>query len=347
MKKTMMNKKDAPKKTTPKSDFIVNESYDKLLEALGWLYYARCDQLTRLYYLPGSLTLIRERLRTLIEHKYVSYLSLISDGKNTRRIYALDGRGVSYLKDTGRIPEERYFRPSDVERSPFFLPHTLDVGDLMIAFALLAREDTRFQIVTRRHELDLKREKREEAHKVRILRTIGDKVVERNIYIYPDGFILLSMLGDDGKLRKFGVWLEIDRGTEMDNAKFKDRVRGIYAYYFTKSVNEDGKKSIKVSDAYIQKYGTSNLLVAYLVTQGGKQRMNHLCDLAQQELASTNEKAKIARIFRFAVAPQSWDFVEPETKTGKPIDVIRTLLFTPVWRVPFEGHELVPLVRVT
>ncbi len=323
----------AQKSAKAAKTFIVNESYDKLLAALGWLHYARSDQLTRLYHSPRSETLVRSRLRELVTHKYVSYLSLISDGKNTKRIYALAGRGMNYLKDTGRVPEDRYFRPSDIDRSPFFLPHTLDVGDFLIACEILVRNDPRFQIITRKHDLDLRREKRAEAQKTKIIKAVEDKVVEKKMYVYPDGFVLLSMSQGQDAPRKFGIWLEVDRNTKMDNTEFKDRIRGIYTYY--------------ASGEYEKKYGTKSLRVAYIITEGGHHRMRNLCELAQKELASTNEKAKVARIFRFAVAPPSWDYLDAEKRTGKPLDVVRNLFFNPVWHVPFEGHEQMPLLRIT
>jgi hypothetical protein len=157
---------------------------------------------------------------------------------------------------------------------------------------------------------------------------------------------LLSIRDDDGRVHKSGIWLEIDRNTSKDNAEFKDKIRGICEYFFTRTTNEHGHKILKPSEAYIQKYGTKSLTVAYLITEGGEQRMQHLCDLAKKELASTNERAMVARIFRFAMAPPSWDYLDPATKTGKPIDVVNQLLFSPVWQVPFEGHELLPLIRM-
>jgi len=217
------------------------------------------------------------------------------------------------------------------------------------------REDKRFQIVTRKHEIDLKREKNEEAQKVKFLRAVGNKVIEKSMYIYPDGFILLSMQKEDGTVEKSGVWLEIDRNTNMDGAEFKDRIRGIVEYYYTThevldengkvKVGDDGKPKmkVKISDEYIKKYGTTKLTVAYLITQGGQQRMKNLRELAQLELA--HDKEKVARLFRFAVVPESWDYVDPEQKTGKPIDVVRNLLFAPVWEVPHHGHEKMSLIN--
>ena len=73
--------------------------------------------------------------------------------------------------------------------------------------------------------------------------------------------------------------------------------------------------------------------------------MQNLHELARQELAE--EKAAVSRLFRFAVVPSSWDYVNPEKKEGRPLDVVRDLFFSPVWKVPFVDHADLPLLKVT
>jgi len=328
---TLKNKKQT------KKQFVITDPLDHMLDALGWLYYARADQITRLLYSPSSLTFVRAHLKRLCDENYVKSISIYSGSKPTPLIYTLSSKGMEYLKGTGRIPEDRRFRPSEVEVSPFFLPHTLDVNDFLIAFSSLAKQDRRFQMISRMHDIDLKREKRLEKDRVVFTKLVGDAVVEKKMYLYPDAFLLLSMeregTGESGqplKPRKFGLWLEIDRNSETDARKFKDRVRGIVSYH------SSGK--------YEEKYGTKSLVVAYLITQGGHHRMEVLRDLARLELASTNEKAHTSRMFRFIVVPSSWDYLDLEKKTGSPFAVAKALLLESGWAVPFVDHDLMPLL---
>src|SRR6266550_9191990 len=92
-----MNKNnEKSKKGKSKSKlFAITPVYHKLLVALGWLHYARCDMLTRLYYSPGMFGHTQVRLKELeredeekekeSEKKYVTYISINSNGKNTGR----------------------------------------------------------------------------------------------------------------------------------------------------------------------------------------------------------------------------------------------------------------------
>jgi len=94
------------------------------------------------------------------------------------------------------------------------------------------------------------------------------------------------------------------------------------------------------------KYGFKMPIVTYVITQGGQARADLLAELARVELASTGEKIRYSRMFRFAVAPSSWDYFDEKTKTGSPLEVARNVAFSKIWAVPFAGHELSELLRI-
>lgn len=310
----------------------------EILKSLSWLHYANAKQLTRLHLKVGSLTYMRDKLHTLAlpEQNFLKVFPLFVGLQQNVLIYTLGGRGMNYLKETGQVEKNRYFRPSEVARSPFFLPHTLAVNDFMIALQLVINNDANLHLIERKHEIDIKREQRKLSVKVTFPWLVGQDVIDQEMYIYPDAVFALEYRTEGTEdAKKYFLWLEIDRNTETNISDYRKRIRAIIQY-------------VKSGD-FEKLYGFKRPTIGYLVTEGGQARVNFLHAHAMKEIASTNEVKSYAQMFRFAPAPESWDFLDENAKDkkdkGTPLDVARNLIFGRIWSVPFVDNEKLPLLK--
>src|SRR5262249_51651364 len=112
--------------------FRMTPAYEILLRGsatvemgLYHLHLATAEQLCRLHYSPASLTLVKKRLKELVDAGYIQFD--IQPSKEVRKpyYYSLTGRGVRYLRDAG-MDEEAMPRPSKLEDTHgVFIDHEL------------------------------------------------------------------------------------------------------------------------------------------------------------------------------------------------------------------------------
>jgi hypothetical protein len=87
----------------------------------------------------SSLTYVREKLKSLVDAKYV--LPLAGRSVNMPRVYTLAVKGRKYAALLGKPPLSR-FRPSEQRElgdNFYFMKHTLAVSDVLIAARLLSQ----------------------------------------------------------------------------------------------------------------------------------------------------------------------------------------------------------------
>ena len=95
--------------------------------------------MTNVLYAPSSLTYVREKLKSLVDEKYV--LALAGRSVNMPRVYTLAGKGRKCATLLGR-PAVKRFRPSEQREAGdnfYYMKHTLAVSDVLIAARLLSQ----------------------------------------------------------------------------------------------------------------------------------------------------------------------------------------------------------------
>jgi hypothetical protein len=129
----------------------------KILIALAEYSYLTALQITRLLYSPGSLTYVKDKLKSLVDTGYA--LPLAGRRVNLPLIYTLSGEGRSYAAFLG-ISTGKRFRPSEEHEKAdnfYFMRHTLAVNDILIAARLLAETVPGIILNRMIQERDLKR----------------------------------------------------------------------------------------------------------------------------------------------------------------------------------------------
>ncbi len=249
---------------------------DRLLRAIYTYQFVSVQQLTRLFYHPGSLKYVRRRLKALSDAGYVQRLRLPSvTSGNTSYVYTLARKGITYLTAAG-YSEFGRFRPSEQRAHAYlFLTHTLAVNDFLIAAQLLERVVPAVKLVDMRHE--------------RMLRHSPVKVVtpkRETITIVPDGWLDFHV----GGRQRMSILLELDRGT-VEQRAFKRKLRGLVAYAL---------------GPYQTLFGSRSLTIAFATTAGAH-RLQLLRSWSEQALQEV-ELAEDADILLFTALPAGdWD----------------------------------------
>lgn len=285
-----------------------------LIISLSQYHYLTAEQITRLYFAPGSLIWVRsKRLKSLVDRGYIQLVRDETGKPVLPYVYTLDGLGVRYLKKLG-IETRRYFRPyQQIDKSIFFLKHTLAVNDVLIAAFLLARDVPEITLVDVQHELVLKTE----PCKVTYLKTTNGQVREVSKAFVPDGWLAIAVDTPPGrKPRRFGIWLEVDRGT-VERKQFKEKVRAILEY-------------IK-SGEYRKRFNNKTILVAFATT-AGQGRVEKMRLWIRDEVSRTQEKKWLSDLFLTTAIPQN---IEPGA-----------FFLEPVWYTPFDDKMVIPIVSL-
>ncbi len=286
------------------STFHMRPYYDVLLRGteqlevgIYQLHLTTAEQLCRLHYSPGSLKMVKRRLKALADNGYVQvsayavkYRSIHGNPRHTTRYaYVLGPKGAQYLATLGMEVHPAWRPAKEEDRDDEFMKHTLQLNDVIIAAAKIRDTNSRLYLADFRHERELKRQ----PYKV----TIGN----RSYGLIPDAYLDFRRV--DSVLH-FPVLLEHDNGTE-EHDYFKRKVRAYLAYLKAK--------------AYRDTFGTTRITVAF-TTFRGDDRMERMRAWTQQVILADSEPWSVGSAFRFASLSQplfpgaAW--LEPRWRTA-------------------------------
>jgi hypothetical protein len=191
---------------------------DKLLSALGEYTYLTARQLTDLLYKKGSLTYVKDNLKSLTDAGDV--LAFGGRGTTLPVVYTLSGNGRRNVARLGKLRATR-FRLGETQAKAdngYFLRHTLAVNDVLIAARLLSQAVPEIVLNRVYHEQELRR-------KIAVaLPGAGGKT--RQIFLEPDASLDVQIRSrrDDTVWRDF-VHIEVYRHHPMEH-RFKQKVHG-------------------------------------------------------------------------------------------------------------------------
>ncbi len=264
--------------------FQMRPIYDTLLcgskrlpVGLFQLHIATAEQLCRLHYAPGSLKAVKRRLKVLVDEEYIQADIIPTRTHGTPFYYTLANKGMRYLGDLEMDVSEAWRAGKEVNKHALFIQHALELGDVIIAAALLAGADPRFYLESFVHERVLKRH----AQKVQWTSELG----LQTFTLIPDAFLDFRITGT--KLH-CPVLLEHDRGTE-EREHFKRKVRAYLAYL--------------KAEAFRTQFGVPQVVVAF-TTFTSAERLEKMRDWTRQVLQSGGEPRRIGQCFSFALLPQ-------------------------------------------
>jgi hypothetical protein len=192
---------------------------DKLRFALGEYEFLTARQLTALLYKKGSLTYVRDNLKTLRDAGDV--LSFGGRETNLPVIYTLSGNGRRYVARHSMQRAGR-FRPGETQaktNNGYFLRHTLAVNDVLIAARLLSQSVPAIILNRAYHERELRR-------KITVAIPAGGKT--RQIFLEPDAGLDFRIRKDETVWRDF-FFVEVYRHHPMEH-RFKQKVQGYVVY---------------------------------------------------------------------------------------------------------------------
>ncbi len=203
----------------------------RIVLALAELYKLRNDQICRRWYKPGCIASIWRNIPILEGRQLVTYeprlLNRSADGR-AQRLYKLTAAGWRAATALGAeatirtrtLPAHRYQGQE----------HLQAVNDVFCALHEFERgAGGAVQIVATAHDLALKRDP--------LALIDGGKAVA----VIPDGWLHVRYHGED---RRF--WVEVDRGTELDEAIFRAKIRRILLAARGKAQEKWGGKGFRV-----------------------------------------------------------------------------------------------------
>lgn len=266
-----------------KTPVIISERDDEILHAVYTYRYLTALQVTRLFYSKGSLKYVRDNLGALVENGYLYRFNLPTTtlGKSPY-VYTLASKGIKYLKSLD-VEDMFKFRPS-VEREVSYqhIHHTLSLNDMLIAAALLTKDDTTISISDLRHEWFLKHTPL--SVKVTVEAANGKKIEQ--ITVVPDAFVHFRF-PVQGKYHSMPIWVELDRGTEAIK-QFKRKIRGLLA--------------VIDSVEYEQLFHTKGITIAFATTANGT-RLANMRSWVKQELTELGKLSE-SSLFLFTKLPE-------------------------------------------
>jgi Replication-relaxation len=282
--------------------FRLGQRDDEILRAVYTYRFLTLREVTRLFFALGSKNHAGEYLKRLAEHRYLDRFPLpAARPGNPEFVYMMGHMGIKYLRDVG-ADVDGYVRPAH-DPTYLHLQHTLCLNDVLIALALLGRDDPAVSLVQMRHEWMLK----QTPLSVQLTRPEGKETVA----IVPDAWVdVIVTVGN--KRRRMPVWIELDRGT-IEQRQWRRKARGIVAAV--------------VSNAYAKQFGTSSIAVAYITTAGERRtsQMRAWTIAELQQLRKMDE----SEMFLFTHLPDG--DIDP-----------KRLFLKPVWSTVAEGNR-VPL----
>ena len=234
---------------------------------------ARADQLCQLLgYSPKSITLVKARLKELVDHHY-----LREDWTPTRLVrepyhYTLGSKGIEYVRQAGIDGASAVRASKETGTSYLFVKHALGVVDVVIAAAALTRAAPAYSLVRFIPERDLKQQ------------PLKVRWQGASLSLVPDAFLEFCQTLSDGRGRYMPLCIEHDGGTEQ-RQHFCRRIR---AYI-----------SLLKSGAYQEVFGVKSMTIAFTTFEGEKRR-NQMREWTKAELDATNESSAIGMAFCFS-----------------------------------------------
>src|SRR5947209_13094537 len=312
------------KKTAEKKPlrFRPKPHHERILGAVYTYHFLTVEQVTRLFYSKTSIADVRKQLHALEKAGYLLslYLPRPTPFGSVPKIYALDRKGINFLKAQGYDVHGR-FRPSEEEeKSYLFLRHPLAVNDFLISAASLQKQYPTIAVHELMHERTLKRQ---EPIKVSFEKLTGegkpvlDKFavpVTETVRLIPDGFVDIRIQQPDEKTARCCILLELDRAT-IEEKSFKKKIRALLTF-------------VKGGDC-LRRFHTKYPTVAIANSVGGVKRREQLRAWTEQELKKSKE-------------PHFWTDMFVFTNLPEQIDS-KTLFLSPVWYTPFSNEPTVLL----
>jgi hypothetical protein len=317
------------KQSVKRKSFVVTGVYDLLLQGVYAHFLITAEQLNRLYYKPGTITTVKERLKELVDNKYLDYLQLLTRNGSGAYVYFLAIRGRKYLHEAGFDLKGSYRPSEEKERAYQTLMHTLELNECLTLAGQFAREEG-FTLLDMRHDFTLRRSPIKVSVKKRVNGTWVDEAYE----IVADAW--LTFQKPDTSRR--WIWLEHDRGSASAN-KIKKHLRGILAFI--------------ASEGYKKEFGASGVTVAY-TTSAGTHRMERLRELAREVLTEHLTQTKQGALGT-AFSPEAQQasiqkshamwflFTTVPPLKSAPLDA-KQLFFGNVWYHPF-GNKATAMFR--
>lgn len=273
---------------------------EKIILALAEYEYLTALQITRLLYSLGSLTYVKDKLKSLVDSGYA--LSLGGRGANLPLIYTLSGEGRQYASFLG-MPTAKRFRPSEEpKKSVYFMRHTLAINDVLISARLLSQTVPGIVLNNTFQERDLRR---------KIYVAIPEPTkprgrTVRNICIEPDASLDFIIHEDwhEHTFRDF-FHLEVYRTLPPLEQRFKQKVKGYVVMALT------GQQEAL--------FYTSALSIAvFAATDQQTRTLKRWTEEALQELGQPAEG-------------QRFFFASIKTDTARPAE----MYLAPVWQQAF------------
>jgi hypothetical protein len=198
------------------------KAWDKIIIALSEFDYLTAHQLTRLLYSPSSLKYVQELLKALMDALLVTFVG--GKAVNLPRVYTLSGTGRHYAASLG-APKTRRFRPSEEAekgRNPYFLKHTIAVGDVLISARLLSQTHPAITLTRLLTERQLRR---------RIYVELPEKIC-----IEPDAgceFLVTETQHEEQQTWRDFFHIEAYRNVPPVAHRFKQKIQGYVTYVDT------------------------------------------------------------------------------------------------------------------
>jgi hypothetical protein len=283
-----------------------------LTGALLPFHFVTTQQVTRLLRPTeklGNYTVISTRLKYLVDNKYLHSHHLPTAEGQRPYGFHLAWKGRRYLEDEG-YHVSIYWEEAQIKaRSPGWKMHLLELNDFLITAALLPTVDPALSIFSLRHDLLLKREP------LRFEERRGEHIV-----LQPDAIVEIHQQGRDKRLRRYILWVELDRG-HNDNLKWANHITRINAY---------------VSQGFAERdFGTSNITVLFPTT-AGERRVERMRELTRGIFgAGVDPNRRRNQMFRFASVPP---FMQ---KQPSPL----ALFCQPFWYTAFGGNQLTQIIE--
>jgi len=251
----------------------------EILQVVQQYHFLTASQLTRLRYSPGSLTTVQTRLKALAEAGYFlrRYLPYTAVG-HPEYLYTLSTTGKHAIaEEEDGLTRVRKSEIKDM--SYFHLSHVMQLGDILIAAALLTRSIPELYLKTVMHDLDLKKMPIQVSYECYL--PTGKRGKETATVI-PDAWVDWRYTsGAGGKEKRRVFCIELDRGS-IDQNRMKKKFR---AYC-----------EVAVSDAYIRTFGTDLCQVVYVCLTPA--RRDQLLSFLEEELTlqGLEEESNLFRV---------------------------------------------------